>query len=135
MSLFSRARDEWLSADVIAAQSDVEQRLSDQILNGKLPPTVTEWKAGSNLFEQGFAAQAVHVVLDGDLTVTVDGAEVARLGPGSVFGEMAMVANRQRTATLTAVAPTTIASMGESSVDRDDLKELAAARGFSTSAD
>ena len=130
MSFLHRPRHEWLSAEVIAAQSDVEQRLIDQILNGSLPPTVTEWKAGGNVFQQGFSAQAVHLVLDGEVSVSVDGAEVARLGPGHVFGEMAMLTNRQRTGTLTAVVPTTIASMGESSVDRDDLRALAAARGF-----
>lgn len=130
MSFLHRPRHEWLSADVIAAQSDIEQRLINQILHGSLPPTVTEWKVDANLFQQGFSAQAVHLVLDGEVAVTVDGNEVARLGPGHVFGEMAMLTNRQRTGTLTAVRPTTIASMGESSVDRDDLRALAAARGF-----
>ena len=130
MSFLHRPRNEWLSADVIAAQSEVEQRLIDQILHNSLAPTVTEWKEGANLFQQGFAAQAVHLVLDGEVSVSVDGAEVTRLGPGHVFGEMAMLSNRQRTGTLTAVVPTTIASMGESSVDRDDLRALAADRGF-----
>jgi CRP-like cAMP-binding protein len=135
VSFLHRSPHEWLSAEVIAAQSEVEQRLIDQILHGALPPTVTEWKVGTNLFQQGFFAQAVHLVLDGEVSVTVDDAEVARLGPGHVFGEMAMLSNRQRTGTLTAVAATTIASMGESSVDRDDLRELAAARGFNPPAD
>lgn len=130
MSFLHKHPREWLSAEVIAAQSDVEQRLIDQMLHGSLPPTVTEVKAGHDLFQQGFAAQAVHLVLDGEVSVTVDGDEVARLGPGHVFGEMAMLINRQRTGTLTALVPTTIASLGESSVDRDDLRELAAARGF-----
>jgi CRP-like cAMP-binding protein len=116
---------------VIAAQSEVEQRLIDQIVNGTLPPMVRDLDAGTNLFQQGYFAQAVHLVLEGEVSVTVDGAEVARLGPGHVFGEMAMLTNRQRTGTLTAVVPTTIASMGESSVDRQDLRALAAARGFS----
>ena len=135
MSFLHRHPREWLSADVIAAQSEVEQRLIDQILHGSLAPTVTEWKAGTNLFQQGFFAQAVHLVLDGEVSVTVDGAEVARLGPGHVFGEMAMLGNRQRTGTLTAVDATTIASMGESSVDREDLRALAAARGFNAPPD
>jgi CRP-like cAMP-binding protein len=131
VSFLRKPPHEWLTPEVIAAHSEIEQRLVDQILNGALPPSVTEWKAGTNLFQQGFFAQAVHLMLDGEVSVTVDGSEVARLGPGSVFGEMAMLTNRQRTGTLTAVAPTTIASMGESSVDRDDLRALAASRGFS----
>jgi len=135
VSFLHRPRHEWLSASVIAAQSDVEQRLINQILHGALPPTVTEWKVGTNLFQQGFFAQAVHLVLEGEVSVVVDGAEVTRLGPGHVFGEMAMLSNRQRTATLTAVVPTTIASMGESSVDREDLRALAADRGFNAPPD
>ena len=135
MSFLHRSPHEWLSADVIAAQSDVEQRLIDQILNAKVPPSITEWKAGTDLFRQGFFAQAVHLVLDGEVSVTVDGAEVARLGPGHVFGEMAMLTNRQRTATLTALVPTTIASRGEASVERDDLRALAADRGFNAPPD
>ncbi|HUS20941.1 MAG TPA: cyclic nucleotide-binding domain-containing protein [Aeromicrobium sp.] len=131
MSFLHKPPREWLAADVIAAQSEVEQRLIDQIVNGTLPPTVRDLNAGTNLFQQGYFAQAVHLVLEGEVSVAVDGAEVARLGPGHVFGEMAMLVNRQRTGTLTAVVPTTIASMGESSVDRDDLRALAASRGFS----
>lgn len=130
MSFLHKPPHEWLSPEVLAAHSEVEQRLVGQILHGALPPTVRDLKAGTNLFQQGYFAQAVHLVLDGEVSVAVDGSEVARLGPGSVFGEMAMLTNRQRTGTLTAVAPTTIASMGESSVDRDDLRALAAARGF-----
>ena len=37
--------------------------------------------------------------------------------------------------TVTAVVPTTVASVGESSVDRDDLRELAEAHGFHAPAD
>ncbi len=135
MSFLHRPRHEWLSADVIAAQSEVEQRLIDQILHNSLAPTVTEWKEGASIFQQGFAAQAVHLVIDGEVSVSVDGAEVTRLGPGHVFGEMAMLSNRQRTGTLTALVPTTIASIGESSVNRDDLRALAADRGFDAPAD
>lgn len=131
MTFLHKHPREWLSADAIAAQSEVERRLSEQIINDRPPASVSEWKPGTNLFQQGFFAQAVHLVLDGEVSVSVDGAEVARLGPGSVFGEMAMLGNRQRTGTLTAVVPTTIASKGEASVDRDDLKALAASRGFS----
>ena len=135
MSFLHKSPHEWLAADVIAAQSPVEQRLINQIIHGNLPPEVRELKAGSDFFQQGYAAQAVHLVLDGEMSVSVDGAEVARLGPGHVFGEMAMLTNRQRTGTLTAVVPTTVASMGESSVDRDDLRELAASRGFTAPED
>jgi voltage-gated potassium channel len=43
------------------------------------------------------------VVADGEAVVTVGGNEVSRLGPGSHFGEVALISDRIRTATVTAV--------------------------------
>jgi CRP-like cAMP-binding protein len=42
------------------------------------------------------------VVGDGQASVTVGGAEVATLGPGDHFGEVALVSEGERTATITA---------------------------------
>ncbi len=42
------------------------------------------------------------VIADGTASVSVDGAEVAKLGPGSHFGAVALIADRVRTATVTA---------------------------------
>ena len=42
------------------------------------------------------------VIADGEATVSVDGAEVSRLGPGTHFGAIALIADRHRTATVTA---------------------------------
>ena len=43
------------------------------------------------------------VVADGEAVATVGGPEVSRLGPGSHFGEIALITDRVRTATVTAV--------------------------------
>jgi CRP-like cAMP-binding protein len=43
------------------------------------------------------------VVADGEAVATVGGHEVARLGPGSHFGEVALISDRVRTATVTAI--------------------------------
>lgn len=43
------------------------------------------------------------VVADGEAVATVGGSEVSRLGPGSHFGEIALISDRVRTATVTAV--------------------------------
>ena len=135
MSFFHKEPKEWLSDDVIASRPAVEQRLIDQILHHPVPATVREVEAKTDLFKQGYFAQSVHLVLDGEMAVVVDGQEVARLTPGSVFGEMAMLGTRVRTGTITALVPTTIASRGEASVEREDLRELADSRGFHTEAD
>jgi len=42
------------------------------------------------------------VVADGEAVASVDGKEVARLGPGSHFGEVALISDRVRTASVTA---------------------------------
>ncbi len=42
------------------------------------------------------------VVADGEGTVTVKGNEVGKVGPGSYFGEVALISDRVRTATVTA---------------------------------
>ena len=42
------------------------------------------------------------VIADGEAVVSVDGAEVSRLGPGTHFGAIALIADRVRTATVTA---------------------------------
>lgn len=43
------------------------------------------------------------VVADGEAVASVGGTEVSRLGPGSHFGEVALISDRVRTATVTAV--------------------------------
>ena len=43
------------------------------------------------------------VIADGEAVVSVGGTEVSRLGPGSHFGAIALISDRVRTATVTAV--------------------------------
>jgi CRP-like cAMP-binding protein len=60
--------------------------------------------AGSVVVEQGDERGiGFFVVADGEAVATVGGNEVSRLGPGSHFGEIALISDRVRTATVTAV--------------------------------
>jgi CRP-like cAMP-binding protein len=51
------------------------------------------------------------VIVDGSVAVTVDGKEVARLGPGDHFGELALIGERERSSTVTALEPVRCVSM------------------------
>src|SRR5215217_1018634 len=59
--------------------------------------------AGSVIVRQGDERGiGFFVIADGAAVVSVDGAQVARLGPGDHFGAVALIADRVRTATVTA---------------------------------
>jgi CRP-like cAMP-binding protein len=45
------------------------------------------------------------IISDGEASVTVDGREVARLRPGDYFGELGLIGERTRMATVTAETP------------------------------
>jgi voltage-gated potassium channel len=60
--------------------------------------------AGSIVIHEGSdRGVGFFVVVEGDAAVSVAGTEVARLHPGSQFGEVALISDRVRTATVTAV--------------------------------
>jgi CRP-like cAMP-binding protein len=57
--------------------------------------------AGVNLTGEGASGYEFFVLRDGTATVTVDGTEVRTLGPGDFFGELAILGDGRRTATVT----------------------------------
>jgi CRP-like cAMP-binding protein len=71
----------------------------------KLAKDFTErtFPAGTVIVRQGEERGiGFFVIADGRAIVSVDGAEVSRLGPGTHFGAIALIADRVRTATVTA---------------------------------
>jgi drug/metabolite transporter (DMT)-like permease len=63
---------------------------------------VLDVPAGSGLLRQGGPADAFFVIERGRVSVTRDGREVAELGPGEFFGELALLDGGRRTATVVA---------------------------------
>jgi CRP/FNR family cyclic AMP-dependent transcriptional regulator len=59
--------------------------------------------AGEKVALEGEGGLMFFVVENGELSVEVQGEEVSTLGPGSSFGEIALIDRRPRTATVTAV--------------------------------
>ena len=60
--------------------------------------------AGHVVVREGAGAHALHVIVSGEAAVSVGGAEVAILGPGDHFGEIALLAGGTRTASVTAAS-------------------------------
>jgi len=60
------------------------------------------FEAGSTVVGEGSGGVGFFIIDEGDARVTVAGEERARLGPGQYFGELALIDDGTRTATITA---------------------------------
>jgi Cyclic nucleotide-binding domain len=111
-------------AVVTAAESDLERRLSREIMVAGAAPKRRQLEAGETLVEQGDPGDELYLLLDGVLGVEVDGEEVAEVGPGALVGERALLEGGTRKATLRATTRTRVAVVPGDAVDRDSLVEL-----------
>ena len=66
------------------------------------------YDAGDVIFCPGDYSDRMYVVVEGELLLTLEGNEIARLTAGDPFGEMGMVENRPRNTTVTAVTDCTL---------------------------
>jgi CRP-like cAMP-binding protein len=63
-------------------------------------------RSGTPLVKQGtMSGVEFFVIVEGEASVTVDGQEVGRLGPGDHFGELGLIGEQVRLATVTAEGP------------------------------
>ena len=64
--------------------------------------------AETQLIGEGTGGYSFFALADGQARVTSDGDEIATLGPGDCFGEMALLGSGRRTASVTTTTPTTV---------------------------
>jgi CRP-like cAMP-binding protein len=57
---------------------------------------------GKPIVQEGQVGLRMYAVIEGKVTVSIDGVMVERLGPGGVFGEMALIESSPRMASVTA---------------------------------
>jgi Cyclic nucleotide-binding domain len=115
-------------AIVTAAESELERRLSAEVMRGGTGTDRKRLSPGETLVEQGAPGDELYLLLDGVLGVEVDGEEVAEVGPGAVLGERALLEGGTRKATLRAATAARVVVIPGDAIDRDALEELAQGR-------
>jgi hypothetical protein len=112
-------------AFVTEVETAVERELSQQIMRGGAKPQFRKLSAGQNLVEQGKPGEELFLLLDGVLSVEVDGKALAEVGPGAILGERALLEGGARTATLKALTPVRVAVATPEQISADALAEVA----------
>jgi NADH dehydrogenase len=108
--------------------------LADWVMDLFLPRDITQvrifrhpqvnlehFEPGEEVFRQGDFGDRIYFVIDGEADVVIDGAVVESVGPRGVFGEIALMNDSPRTATIRART-----AMNLASVQRDAFHTLVA---------
>ncbi len=85
--------------DLFSGCTDAELQAIDRLT---IPDDVP---AGVVLCREGRVGRQAFVIVSGEAILTIGGVEVARLGPGSFFGEMAILDRAPRVGTVTSATP------------------------------
>jgi len=109
---------------VTAVETALERQLSVTIMSAGKRPEIRTVKQGKYLVEQGDPGNSLFLLLDGVLSVTIDGELVAEVGPGVILGERAVLEGGVRTASLQASTDVRVAVAPADRVDRDALLQL-----------
>lgn len=96
------------------------QKLTDKQLSTVASlATVLDIGAGRELIREGQVGREFFLVVEGEAEVTRDGEHVATLGPGTFFGETALLLDQPRNATVVATT-----DMVVEVIERRDFKGL-----------
>lgn len=77
-------------------------------------PKLLDLDAGAVVFNRGDAAHEMYAVVEGSVEIRKGDRVVATLGPGEVFGEMALIDSEPRCATAAALTNCKLAVINES---------------------
>jgi CRP-like cAMP-binding protein len=95
-------------------------------MRGGKKPEIRKVKEGAALTEQGTEGDELFLLLNGVLTVEVDGEALADLGPGAILGERAIIEGGLRTSTLRARTKAKVAVAKSVDIDHDALTAVSA---------
>ncbi|HUP84670.1 MAG TPA: cyclic nucleotide-binding domain-containing protein [Acidimicrobiales bacterium] len=109
---------------VTEVESALERQLSADFMRAGRKPEIMKLTEGTVICAQGQPGDELFLILDGVVSVSVDGEVLAEVGPGSMLGERAVLEGGLRTCTLTATTPCRVAAAPADAVDRDKLVAL-----------
>jgi cyclic nucleotide-binding protein len=110
---------------VTQVESALERQLSSSIMRGGAKPRIRTIEASRTLVEQGESGEELFLLLDGVLSLEVNGEALAEIGPGAILGERALLEGGRRTATLRAVTSCRVAVASADQISEEALTELA----------
>ena len=70
------------------------------------------------LFNQGDEGDKDYMIISGRLTVLVDNVRVGSMSDGEVFGELALLLNQKRSATIVSVTATELIEIDKNGLDK-----------------
>lgn len=107
-----------------AERSDILDRKTLAGLQHALAaPEPAEFPAGKIIMSAGAVGAFMYVVMDGRVAISVSGSMIERVGPGGMFGEMALVDRSARAATATAESDCKLLA-----INRNDFLSLVKAK-------
>jgi CRP-like cAMP-binding protein len=71
------------------------------------------YETGARIFNEGDAGETMYAVKDGEVDLVVGGTVVETVGPGGIFGEMALIEHEARSATAIAKTPCELVPIDE----------------------
>src|SRR5262249_48985059 len=92
--------DEDSPALVTAVETALGREMSTTISRSGQKPTIRKVKQDHIVVEQGQLGEEMYLLLDGVVSVEVDGEPLVELGPGAIIGERAVLEGGRRTSTL-----------------------------------
>jgi CRP-like cAMP-binding protein len=115
-------RDRYEIAARIRASGDERQALAKLPFFKALEPTeldrllprlvAVRIPAGGTVFREGDPGDRYYLIRAGEAELSAGGRRISRLGPGTGFGELALLFGRPRSATVTAVTDLELAALG-----------------------
>jgi CRP/FNR family cyclic AMP-dependent transcriptional regulator len=87
------------------ARVETETQYVDLLLrNGERAGEVQELKAGQTVFAEGDKGDRMYIVKSGAVSLALGDRVIEEVGPGGLFGEMALLGSRPRSLTATALS-------------------------------